>query len=140
MDFDRRDQKEPGFGNLSFDSPTAMLGEAVRRFAGQPFPEEIQRVKDALFGGVINLEDDSARVSISPFGQFELKPKNSNFNLGIDPMQQSIRIGYDSNQTKPQPDALDLMAEEPTRPSAGRQYADQLIRQYQEQNPDWYRR
>ena len=140
MDFDRRDQQEPGFGNLSFDSPTEMLGEAVRRFAGQPFPDEIQRVKDALFGGVINLEDDSARVSISPFGQFELKPKNSNFNLGIDPMQQSIRIGYDSNQTKPQSDALDLMVEEPTRPSAGREYVDQMIRQYQEQNPDWYRR
>ena len=75
-----------------------MLGEAVRRFAGQPFPAELQQVKDALFEGMINLEDDSARVSISPTGQLDIRSKTSNWNMGLDPMNKGIRIGYDSSQ------------------------------------------
>ena len=138
MDFDRKDQ--PGFDSLSFDRPTDMIGEAVRRFAGQPFPAELQRVKDALFGGMVNLEDDSARVSISPTGQLDIRSKTSNWNMGLDPMNKGIRIGYDSSQTQPMPQMGGLMPEEPAGPSAGRTFADEMIRQYQEQNPDWYRR
>lgn len=138
MDFDRKDQ--PGFNNLSFDRPTDMIGEAVRRFAGQPFPAELQRVKDALFDGMINLEDDSARVSISPFGQLDIRSKTSNWNMGLDPMNTGIRIGYDSSQTQPMPQMGGLMPEEPVGPSAARTYADEMIRKYQEQNPDYYRR
>ena len=138
MDFDRKDQ--PGFNNLSFDRPTDMIGEAVRRFAGQPFPTELQRVKDALFEGMINLEDDSARVSISPTGQLDIRSKTSNWNMGLDPMTKGIRIGYDSSQTQPMPQMGGLMPEEPAGTSAGRVFADEMIRQYQEQNPDYYRR
>ena len=73
-----------------------MIGEAVRRYAGQPFPEEIQRIKDALYGGVVRVEDDSAQISISPGGQLEIRPKTSNWNMGLDPINKGIRIGYDS--------------------------------------------
>jgi hypothetical protein len=145
MDFDRKDQ--PGFDNLSFDRPTDMLGEAVRRFAGQPFPAELQRAKDALFNRMINLEDNSARVSISPTGRLYIMPKASNWNMELDPMNKGIQIGYDSRQTQPMPqmgaimpEIGGLMPEGPVGPSAGRTFADEMIRQYQEQNPDWYRR
>ena len=100
----------------------------------------MQQVKDALFEGMINLEDDSARVSISPTGQLDIRSKTSNWNMGLDPMNKGIRIGYDSSQTQPMPQMGGLMPEEPVGPSAGRVFADEMIRQYQEQNPDYYRR
>lgn len=138
MEFDRK--QEPGFDSLSFDRPTDMIGEAVRRYAGQPFPGALQSVKDALFGGVINVEDDSAQISIGPGGQLEIKPKTSNWNMGLDPINKGIRIGYDSRQTQPAPEMSGPMPEESAAPSAGRTFADELIRQYQKENPDWYRR
>ena len=137
MDFDRKDQQ--GVVGLSFDRPTDMIGETVRRFAGQPFPAELQRVKSALFDGLINLEDDDARVSISPTGQFEIKSKTSNWSLGLDPVGKGFRIGYDSRQAESMPQVGGLMPEEPATPSAGRTYADEVIRQYREKNPGYYR-
>lgn len=134
LDFDRN-QKQ-GFEDLSFDSPTDMIGEAVRRYAGQPFPEEIQRIKDALYGGVVRVEDDSAQISISPGGQLEIRPKTSNWNMGLDPINKGIRIGYDSSQTQPKPEP---MPEQPAPPSAGQVFADEMIRKYRKENPDWYR-
>ena len=138
MGFDMNEQ----IGNLQtvgFDNPADMFGEAVRRFAGQPFPGKMQAVKDALFGGAINFEDESGSVSLTKQGGLRIRPKTSNMNLSLDPVNKSVMVGYDSRQTDQLQEQAGFTPVEPFAPSAGRKYADEVNRTYQDENPGWYR-
>tara|TARA_Y100000589_G_scaffold6446_1_gene5554 strand:- start:338 stop:745 length:408 start_codon:yes stop_codon:yes gene_type:complete len=133
------EESKAGFKGLSFDNPMDMFGEAVRRFAGQPFPDEMDALKNALFEGAIRREDDSGSVSFDPMGGLQVKPKNSNFNLTLNPIEKSVMVGYDSRQTDPVQEQTGFMPVEPSTPSAGQVFADEMNRRYRQKNPDWYR-
>ena len=88
---------------------------------------------------MINLEDDSARVSISPTGQLDIRSKTSNWNMGLDPMNKGSGLGMTPvrhSQCRRWA-GLCLRSRWSQRRSI---FADEMIRQYQEQNPDYYRR
>lgn len=139
MDFADLFQNPNNSEIVGFDNPADMVGEAVRRFAGQPFPGVMQMVKDALFDGSLNFEDDTGRVLISPQGELQIIPKNLNLNLSVNPSSKSVRVGYDSRQANPVQRQVEFMPVESVPASAGRKYADEANRMYQEENPDWYR-
>lgn len=136
----RRSWKE---GGDQYRSPVGVIGEAVRRFAGQPLPGGAGQLRDALIFGQLDLEDETGRVSLDRSGSMRLEPKGSIWNMQIAP--GSASVGFDTRQARDEgvgasdPFEVAGPADPMASKSPAKQELERMLATYQGANPDWYR-
>lgn len=108
--------------------------------------EQAEILRDALVKGRLSKTDETGTVSFER-GKAVISPAGSPWSLEIDAgVDPGAALKFDSSAVQERgeyPGALTSQwlgeGEEPPGPSAGREYADEQISRYREENPEWYR-
>lgn len=108
--------------------------------------EQAEALRDALLKGRLSRTDETGTVSFER-GKAVISPAGSPWELEIDAgADPGAALRYDSSAGQGRGDYPGELTSqwlnedvEPEGPSAGRQYAEEQIERYRDENPEWYR-